>query len=337
MRGFLPVLAVAALLSVVAGHFLAWLFGMPQPSLAPPLFTLSLLIIGFGGAVALAGYVLWLALIEKEEHPRARVVAKVREYVSADYLARRIAPLVLAFIFLSTFNTFKVFIPRINPFFLDGFLSDLDRWVFGTDPWRLTHAVIGQAGTRVLDVFYGLWFPAWLIAILHFSLFARAELQRRFFLSFLGVWAVTGILLATIFSSAGPCFLDLIHHPYADRYAGLFPLQHAPGAAKAQEFLAKAYLTGEIGLAKGISAMPSVHLAVAALLVIAVKSYSRWIFAGALFLYMMIFVGSVHLGWHYVSDGVVGTAVAILLWRVTRRKEASSAALSSGDLRVQQS
>ena len=29
MRGFLPVLAVAALLSVVAGHFLAWLFGMP--------------------------------------------------------------------------------------------------------------------------------------------------------------------------------------------------------------------------------------------------------------------------------------------------------------------
>jgi hypothetical protein len=318
MRAFLPILGLCAAVSVVAGHLLAWGFGMPQPSIAPPLFMLSLLIIFFGGAASLAGYVVWLALWEREANPRPRVLAQVRRCLSAEFLAQRIAPLVLAFLILSTFNTFKVFIPRINPFFLDGFLSDLDRWVFGTDAWRLTHAVIGPTGTRVIDVFYGLWFPAWLIAIMHFSLFAGRELQRRFFLSFISVWAALGIGLAILLSSAGPCFLELIHHPYAERYAGLFPLQDAPGAARAQEYLGKAYLTGEIGLAQGISAMPSVHVAVVALLVMAVRSYGRWLFATALFLYMMIFVGSVHLGWHYVSDGVVGTAGAMLFWRLTR-------------------
>ena len=318
MRGFLPTLGACAALSVIGGHVIAWSFGMSQPSLAPSLFVLSMLLIGFGAAAALGGYVVWLAFWEREPEPMPRIKAKVRQYVSMDFMARRILPLVLTFLFMSTFNTFKVFIPRINPFFLDGFLSDLDRWVFGTDPWRLTHAVIGPIGTRTLDIFYGLWFPAWLVAILHFSLFAGKELQRRFFLSFIGVWAIIGIVLAILLSSAGPCFLEMLHHPYADRYAGLFPLQNAPGAAKAQEFLANAYLTGEIGLAKGISAMPSVHIAVISVIVLAVRTYSRWIFAAALFLYIMIFVGSVHLGWHYVSDGVVGTAAAMLLWRLTR-------------------
>lgn len=337
MRAFLPTLTLCAAVSVVAGHLLAWTFGMRQPSIAPPLFILSLLIIGFGAAAALGGYVVWLALWERDPNPRPRVLAKVRHYLSADFLARRIAPLVLAFLILSTFNTFKVFIPRINPFFLDGFLSDLDRWALGTDAWRLTHAVIGPIGTRTLDVFYGLWFPAWLIAIMHFSLFADRELQRRFFLSFIGVWALLGIVLAILMSSAGPCFLELIQHPYADRYAGLFPLQDAPGAAKAQEYLGKAYLTGEIGLAKGISAMPSVHVAVVALLVLAVRTYSRFVFAAALFMYMMIFVGSVHLGWHYVSDGIIGTAGAMVLWRLTRPATQTAVAAPGCEAQLQQS
>ena len=293
---------------------------MHQPSLAPSFFILSMGVIAFGALVALGVYAVWLAVCEREPDPIPRVIAKIRIYLSVEFLARRILPLALAFMFISTFNTFKVFIPRINPFFLDGFLSDLDRWLFGTDAWRLTHAVIGPAGTRILDVFYGLWFPAWLIAMLHFSLFASRDQQRRFYLSFLGIWAVLGIGLAIVLSSAGPCFLELVHHPYAERYAGLFPIQDAPGAARAQEFLAKAYQSGEIGLAKGISAMPSVHVAIMALIVLAVRRYGRLLFTAALFMYLMIFIGSVHLGWHYVSDGVVGTAGAILLWRMTRSR-----------------
>ena len=337
MRSFLPLLGICAVVSLVAAHLLAWTFGMRHPSIVPPLFMLSLLLIGFGGAAALGGHVLWLAFWEREPNPRPRVIAKAKHYLSPGFLARRIAPLVLAFLILSTFNTFKVFIPRINPFFLDGFLSDLDRWTLGTDAWRLTHAVIGPTGTRVLDVFYGLWFPSWLIAIMHFSLFADRDLQRRFFLSFLGIWAFLGIGLAILLSSAGPCFLELIQHPYAERYAGLFPLQDAPGAAKAQEYLGKAYLTGEIGLAKGISAMPSVHVAIVGLLVLAVRSYGRFIFAAALFLYMMVFIGSVHLGWHYVSDGVVGTAGAMLLWRLTRSPVRGDAPEPIGEAQLQQS
>ena len=337
MRPFLATLGACAAVALLGGHVLAWMYGMPRPPVFPAFFMLSLCIVGFGALFALIGYILWLAAWEREPDPIPRVLSTVRHYTSLDYLARHIAPIVLCFLFLSVFNTFKVFIPHIQPFYLDGFLSDLDRWVFGIDPWRITHAVIGPVGTYVIELCYGLWFPAWFLAVLHFSLFAREELQQRFFISFVGIWAVLGIGMATLLSSAGPCFLELIHHPYADRYADLFPLQDAPGATGAQAYLAKSYLAGDIGLAKGISAMPSVHVAIAALLVLAVRSYGRFVFAGALFLYMMILIGSVHLGWHYASDGVVGTLGAMLLWRLTRPAASGAVAAPTGEANFQES
>ena len=335
-RAFLPFLAALAGVSLIAGHLMAWWFGMPQPSLVPPFFILSLGAIGFGGAIGLVCYVIWLALWEREADPIPRVLATVRSHTSAQFLANRIAPVVFAFLFLSVFNTFKVFIPHINPFFLDGFLSDLDRWVFGTDPWRLTHAVIGPGGTQILDLLYGLWFPAWFFAVLHFSLFASKDLQRRFFLTFVASWALLGIGLAIAASSAGPCFLGLIHHPYAERYAALFPVENAPGATAAQAYLANAYLTGDLGLAKGISAMPSMHVAIVALLVVSVRSYGRLMFSAALFFYMVIFIASVHLGWHYVSDGVVATLAVVLLWRLTRSVGRAPESVLIGEARLQQ-
>jgi hypothetical protein len=320
MRAFLPILGACAAISVVAGQGLAAAFGMRAPRLAPMLVVLPLMLILVAAAASLLAYVLWLAIREREPKPIPRVLATIREYASIDFFATRLAPLVLVGICLSNFNVFKVLIPHVNPFFLDGFLSDLDRWVFGTDPWRLTHALIGPLGTRIVDGVYALWFPAWLLAILHFSLFADRDLQRRFFLSFLAAWVVVGIVLATLMSSAGPCFLGLIDHPYADRYAGLLPLKDAPFATRAQHYLADAYRSGALGTASGISAMPSVHIAVAAIMVLAFRCYGRLAFAASLFFYLMIFVGSVHLGWHYVSDGVIATAASLLLWRLARPK-----------------
>ena len=319
-RFLLLFLSVCTAASLIGAQILAQVYDMPRPSLMPTFFVLSLAVIVFGAGAALVGYVAWIAIYERESQPIPRVLEVVKMYFSADVLARRVAPVLLTLLFVSVFNDYKVFIPHVVPFYLDGFLSDLDRFVFGTDPWRLTHTVIGPVGTRIIDFFYGLWFAAWIVALLHFSVFAKEELQRRFYISFVGIWILLGIVLAAVMSSAGPCFLDLIHHPDAERYASLFPLKNAPGAARAQDYLANAYLTGQIGLAEGISAMPSVHVAITALIVLAVRDYGRLVFAAALLLYVMIFVGSVHLGWHYVSDGLVGTAGAMLIWWLTGLK-----------------
>jgi hypothetical protein len=325
VRRFLLQIGSVTLLAVTGAYLLALWVGVSAPSLTGSFFVFVLTLVGFGSMAALVGYVLWLWLWEREPNPRPRIVGVVKQCFAPAFLGRRLAPLLLTFVFLGAFGSFKASIPYVHPFAWDGFLSDLDRAIFGTDPWRITHALIGATGTRIIDIFYGLWFVEWVVAIIYFSLFAGVHLQRRFFLSFLAVWMLLGIALATLFSSVGPCFLDLIGHPYASRYAELFPINGAPGAMMAQSMLAAGYRTQSIGAFQGISAMPSVHIAVCALLVLASRHLGRWALAVAILFYGIIFLGSVHLGWHYVSDGVVGSLGALAIWRATRPKPVEAA------------
>ncbi|MBK5264775.1 MAG: phosphatase PAP2 family protein [Alphaproteobacteria bacterium] len=328
MSKLLTQLGLAALLAVLGSQALFTWFGAVQPAISPLLIA-SLALIALLATLALVIYIMWLALWEREPNPRSRLMAVGKRYAAPAKVASQLGPLVLTFVFLAAFGTFKVMIPRIHPFALDGFLSDLDRLVFRTDPWRLTHAIIGPVGTRFLDIAYGMWFPAWTGAVIYFSLFASDDLKRRFFLSFFAVWSIIGIVLATILSSAGPCFLGLIGHPYAARFSGLLPLADAPWNEHAQALLAKAYQTGNNGLAMGISAMPSVHVAVAALLMFAARCYHRAAYIGATTFYALIFLGSVHFGWHYVSDGIAGTLGAWLIWKATERRSGERQGLKS--------
>lgn len=65
--------------------------------------------------------------------------------------------------------------------------------------------------------------------------------------------------------------------------------------------------------------MPSVHCAMALWLVLTVHSYARrWTpVAGAYA--ALIWLGSVHLGWHYVLDGAVGMLGAVAVWHLAPR------------------
>jgi hypothetical protein len=65
----------------------------------------------------------------------------------------------------------------------------------------------------------------------------------------------------------------------------------------------------------GISAMPSVHNGLAVLFSIAAFKIDRtagWVFAAYA---LLIWIGSIHLGWHYALDGLVSAALTILIWR----------------------
>lgn len=308
---FLSQLAAVTFVTVIGGYWLAWHFGVHPPIIFS---TFTVLFIGallFGGLSSIAGYVAWLAS-QGEPQPLRRLAAL--PVWTPDFLARRVCPAALTLVFLGAIGSFKSLIPYVHPFAWDGAFSDLDRLIFGGDPWRLTHAVIGPRGTRTIDLLYGLWFPAWGLALVNFSCFADELMQRRFLTAFFAVWIVQGIILASIFSSVGPCYLEMIHHPYAARYGGLFPLD-APGANAAQAMLAVSYQSADIGAFKGISAMPSLHVAVAFLLVLASRGW--WRVAASLFC-ATIFVGSIHLGWHYASDGIVAVSVTAMCWQAAR-------------------
>lgn len=303
-------LGFVALLAFGAAYLAAYGLGVRPPEVFMPFMVVALTLIAAVFVIGLIGYIGWLALWEREPHPTPRVIAVLRRFASPRIIWERLGPLIIAYVFLGAFGTFKALIPKMHPFALDTFLSDADRWMLGTDAWRITHAVIGPVGTQFIELTYGLWFVAWMIAIMYFSMVADKAAQQRFFLSFFMVWGVIGIVMATILSSAGPCFLELIGHPYANRYH--IPLADAPNAVRAQKFLAESYTSGSVGLAHGISAMPSVHVAVATIMALAAGVRMRivaWVY------WAIILVGSVHLGWHYFSDGLVGTLAAIAIWR----------------------
>ena len=152
--------------------------------------------------------------------------------------------------------------------------------------WRKPGGIYSGPNTTPLTAFGS---SLGCIAIIYFSMFADKASQRRSLSEFLhGLWVIVGIVMATILSSAGPCFLELIGHPYADRYH--IPMDDAPNAVRAQKFLVDSYKTGSVGLAHGISAMPSVHVAIATVMALAVRGRLQivaWLY------WAVILIGSV--------------------------------------------
>ena len=113
-------------------------------------------------------------------------------------------------------------------------------------------------------------------------------------------------------------------HAYLTDVATIHPLS----SSLTKEYLWQAY-TGQHNLPGGISAMPSMHNAQVALFVAFAYSLDRR-FGHAMLVYaVLIFVGSIHLGWHYAVDGIVGIAAALAVWWVcgallSRKAEATA-------------
>jgi len=69
----------------------------------------------------------------------------------------------------------------------------------------------------------------------------------------------------------------------------------------------------------GMSAMPSMHLSIVTVIVLASIRTHRllaWILVP---FGIVILVGSVHLGWHYAIDSYVGIGATMALWWVSGR------------------
>jgi len=141
---------------------------------------------------------------------------------------------------------------------------------------------------------------------------------KRFLLGFALIWIVLGIFLATIFSSAGPCYARLLTgtHRYDDLFArldvanGLSPLT----AIAAQKYLWIAYMRGIILQGGGISAFPSLHVAGATLSALALWERNRALGALAWVYMLLIWIASIMLGWHYSLDGYVAVVGAAICW-----------------------
>ena len=226
--------------------------------------------------------------------------------------------------FLSTYGSWKSMIPDLQPFGWDAWISNLDRVLhLGRLPHEWLQPVLGQAPvTRTIDVLYILWLPVNGAVIVWQGWSARLGLRAQFFVTYFLVYILLGTALATALSAGGPCYYgDLVgpQNPYAPLmdYLGRLSAEQPIIALRVQETLWRNYTEGLNLPFVGISAMPSVHVAVAVLFAILGWRTSRWLGWAFTAYAMVILVGSVHLGWHYAADGYVSVLLVPVLWVVT--------------------
>ncbi|TIW00845.1 MAG: hypothetical protein E5V77_09165, partial [Mesorhizobium sp.] len=124
------------------------------------------------------------------------------------------------------------------------------------------------------------------------------------------------------FASVGPAFVspfysDSTFSPLMD-YLRTTNITYPVLALDTQNYLlADASLDGP-RLGSGISAFPSVHVAVATLNAIYLWRFGRvlrWV--GLIFL-LCIQLGSVHLAWHYAVDGYASMLLTLAIWIFVR-------------------
>lgn len=255
-----------------------------------------------------------------------RIAPSAREEVVTRLFWLAIATILVGLTF-PFYGMFKEVVLPTRGFVWDRALAHAGRLLLGVSPWTVTHRFFGSLrGTRFLDNVYLVWLPIMFTLPLFAAVLNGDPLLRfRILVSWFLAWVLIGSGAAYIFASAGPCYFNALVGPdpsYAELQRRLALLAHAAAAEGApimssefQPKLLHTYRTGGFGVGGGISAMPSMHVALAVLLAhIAWRRNAAWgLFASAYA--ALIWIGSVHFGWHYLVDGPVAALLITAIWQ----------------------
>lgn len=232
------------------------------------------------------------------------------------WLGRGILLTILTVLVGRAVMTIKATIANRTTYWADPIFAEWDRILFlGNDAWLVTHAVIGRTGTIFLDRIYLLWFIT-TAGFLAWMLFTRDQkLQVRGLIAYLLSWLLLGNLAAMAFASVGPIYFDFFLG--GDRFAALLATLHEHEDLKALRIMGFLYENvGKEEIGNGISAMPSMHVAMSYLLAIVLQSERKHValVTGGWIFFVLILIGSVHLGWHYAVDGLFAMLGVHLIW-----------------------
>lgn len=200
----------------------------------------------------------------------------------------------------------KVMLPLASPFWADPLLARFDRAIFFGEPWRLSHSLLGDA--KWIDAVYVTWAPVKMVVLVALLLMPESPRKARAMLSYFLVFAC-GVFGQYALSSAGPIFYERL-----GLGTDFTPLPVLPLVQAAADYLWQDYLAPGGRIGAGISAMPSMHVALALWAALVFRSYLPRFQVFAWVWFAGIFIGSIHLGWHYAVDGIVAIFLTVIVW-----------------------
>lgn len=289
------------------------------------LFNIEMYLVPYFAGYALiilppAAYVLWR---HRFGHPNFRILRLPDHLDFREFRHRLIyaMPILLAMpFFMAAFTSLKNLMGIVLPFSWDAELAAIDAGIhFGQDPWRLL-PVGSPAFTWFIDIGYMTWVGLLPFAQAFIALRRPDDPNRnRFFLIYILSFVLLGNVAASLFMSAGPFYPGIDGAPlprfqplldYLQSVATSPPLN----AVFYQDFLLAARNTTPAEIGTGISAFPSLHVAIATLYFCFCLRFRRpwpWLAFGFL---ALVQIGSVHLAWHYAVDGYASILAVAVLW-----------------------
>ncbi|ELB2783817.1 phosphatase PAP2 family protein [Vibrio alginolyticus] len=275
-------------------------------------------------------YYYFYLILSKEKQPAKRFIQKLKHLIFPLYRPVSVFVSMMALNLIFSNHTFlKSLIPIINPFKWDLTFANIDSLLhFGVAPWELTHALFSNAWASLgLNVAYNAWFFCMWGILIFFLIYKKYPLVRQqFLLTFALSWMILGVFFATLLSSAGPCYVELITGD--EQFVPLMKTLEAQSqyltnvdagqlwALPTQQYLWDEYIANANGIGSGISAMPSLHVSIAVLMALSIYRLNKTIGYFAYAFAVIIQIGSVHLAWHYAIDGYLATLLTVMLWKI---------------------
>jgi hypothetical protein len=280
------------------GGGLLTFFGRPWPiKLMYPVVALA-----WGGLSAL--YLFWLWATDPVRFRQTLTPAQV---LGSVIVACLLVP------FQLTFQSLKFAIGYSVGFPWDDRLALFDKWLHGGPAWE--PVAWAYDWPRLLHVGFYVYQSGWLIVAFLVLVWATWHPDRRFrdrvLLGNLLVWIFAGTVAAYAFASAGPCYVE-----DAD-YRAVTAKLEAAGVAVVEWQRSHwiVQVTQRWHPFAGVSAFPSLHIAIATL--VALLAWERSRRAGLIFAVFAVWIEiwSVILNWHYAIDGYAGAVIAWCCWR----------------------
>jgi hypothetical protein len=293
-----------------------------------PLLELSSVLANIGLYVAaifmmVAMLFLWSLARARPDSPFSFAKAFAREVRFLERLVPAI-PVFLAFaLFMPSFSAAKSAIPLFSSYRFDALFTQADIRIHGQDAWRVLQPLVGYPVVSfALNGLYHLWVLLLYMGLpLVYGWLGKPDVRLQFLIAHALSWIVLGTVMATWLASVGPCFAEPMlgdaHFRPLMAYLHAADRSYPLMALDVQQTLIDWKQAGSHGLGRGISAMPSMHVAIASLFAILGWRHSRALGIALTLFLLLILIGSIHLGYHYAVDGYLSMIVTPILWAVS--------------------